>query len=51
MIQKKRGVIAMTEKRKLPIGIQNFEKLRKAGCVYIDKTDFVYKIVHEEMQF
>ena len=41
----------MTERRKLPIGIQNFEKLRKAGCVYIDKTDFVYKIVHEEMQF
>ncbi len=28
-----------------PIGIQNFEKLRKDGYVYVDKTAFVHKLV------
>ena len=28
-----------------PIGIQNFEKIRKEGFVYIDKTDFIYNLV------
>ena len=28
-----------------PIGIQNFEKIRKEGYVYIDKTALVYKLV------
>ncbi len=31
--------------RKLPIGIQDFEYLRKNGYLYIDKTDFVDKLV------
>jgi hypothetical protein len=30
--------------RKLPIGIQDFAKLREDGYVYVDKTDFVYKM-------
>ena len=32
------------KKRELPIGIQDFEKLRNSGCIYIDKTDFIYKL-------
>ncbi len=28
-----------------PIGIQNFEKLRKNGYLYIDKTALVYQLV------
>ena len=28
------------EERFLPIGIQDFEKLRKGGYVYVDKTDY-----------
>lgn len=28
-----------------PIGIQNFEKLREGGYVYIDKTDLIYRLV------
>ena len=28
-----------------PIGIQSFEKIRKGGYVYVDKTDLIYKIV------
>ena len=30
-----------------PIGIQNFEKLRNEGCVYVDKTARMYKMVKE----
>jgi len=33
--------------RKLPIGIQGFEGLRKDGYVYVDKTEYVYRLVHE----
>ena len=32
----------MTITRKLPIGIQSFEKLRRTGCLYVDKTAFVW---------
>ena len=28
-----------------PIGIQNFEKIRKEGYVYVDKTALMYKLV------
>ena len=31
--------------RKLPIGIQSFEKLRRDNYVYIDKTAFLYNLV------
>ncbi|UTC62190.1 ATP-binding protein [Treponema sp. OMZ 787] len=34
----------MISDRKLPLGIQNFEKLRNENCVYIDKTQFVWKL-------
>ena len=27
-----------------PIGIQNFEKIRKEGYLYIDKTELVYRL-------
>ncbi|MBR3157569.1 MAG: ATP-binding protein [Atopobiaceae bacterium] len=33
--------------RKLPIGIQSFESMRWDGYVYVDKTAYVYKLVHE----
>ncbi len=31
--------------RKLPIGIQSFEKLRGEGFIYVDKTEYIYKLV------
>ena len=30
---------------KYPIGIQNFEKIREGGYLYIDKTDMIYDLV------
>ena len=32
---------------KYPIGIQNFEDLRRNGYKYVDKTNFVYKLTDE----
>ena len=32
--------------RKLPIGIQTFEKLRKGNYLYVDKTAFVWRIAN-----
>ncbi len=32
---------------KYPIGIQNFEKIRTEGYVYVDKTALIYKLVNE----
>jgi hypothetical protein len=35
----------MSELQKLPIGLQNFEKLRTDGYLYVDKTALVYRLV------
>ena len=35
------------EERFLPIGIQDFEDLRRRGCVYVDKTSYVYDLARE----
>ena len=34
----------MNVPRKLPVGIQSFEKLRRTGCLYVDKTAFVWSL-------
>ena len=35
----------MNTPRKLPLGIQSFEKLRRDGYLYIDKTSFLWQLV------
>ena len=37
----------MSIKRKYPVGIQSFEKLRKEGYWYVDKTPLIYKMITE----
>ena len=37
--------------RLLPTGIQSFEKLREQNCVYVDKTEYIYRLVHEVTPF
>jgi hypothetical protein len=34
-------------RKKLPIGIQNFAKLREEDCYYVDKTPFACRLVEE----
>lgn len=33
--------------RKLPLGIQDYEGLRKDGYLYVDKTEYIYRLAHE----
>ena len=37
----------MAMARKLPIGIQGFEKLRSEGYLYVDKTEYIHRLVRE----
>lgn len=37
----------MNKIQKLPVGIQEFEKLRNEGYVYLDKTSLIWKMVNE----
>ena len=32
--------------RRLPLGVQHFEKLRKGGYVYVDKTDMIWELAN-----
>ena len=36
---------------KYPIGIQDFEKIINGSYVYVDKTDFIYRLVTEGILF
>ena len=37
----------MSELRRLPTGIQTFEKIREGNYLYVDKTDLVYRLAHD----
>ena len=37
----------MTEKLKLPIGLENFEEIRKSGFYYVDKTKLIEQLLEE----
>ena len=42
----------MERRRKLyPIGIQTFEKLREGDYLYIDKTEYVYRMTHSDANY
>ena len=34
-------------RRRLPIGIQTFRKLRESNCYYVDKTPFALQLIDE----
>ena len=40
-----------SQQRIYPIGVQNFEKIRKDGYVYIDKTALIYQLVSGSYYF
>ena len=37
----------MKRKRKLPLGIQTFRKIREQGCYYVDKTAYARRLAEE----
>jgi hypothetical protein len=36
-----------TSLRRMPVGIQDFEKLRTVNYMYVDKTTYLYNLVTE----
>ena len=40
-----KGVLSVAEKTKLPVGIDSFEKLRREGFYYVDKTKLIEQIL------
>ena len=38
-------------RRRLPIGIQTFREVREDGCYYVDKTDYVRRLLDEGKHF
>lgn len=40
---------AHNNERNLPVGIQDFEKLRELHFIDVDKTEYVYKLVKRDM--
>ena len=37
--------------RKLPVGIQSFEKIRKDGYLYVDKTDIIWQLANRNKTY
>ena len=40
-----------TNDRKLPVGIQSFEKIRKSGYLYVDKTDIIWQLANRDKTY
>ena len=41
----------MKDERRLPIGVQSFEKLRESGFLYVDKTRYIHALVRSGGQY
>ena len=37
--------------KKYPVGIQTFSELRTKGYLYIDKTEYVYRMTHSNSKY
>jgi hypothetical protein len=50
--ENKNSMQTMEQEPLYPVGVQSFEKIRRSGAVYVDKTDLIYKLTHRyEMVF
>ena len=48
---KKTGAMVETSNRRLPVGIQSFEEIRKEGYLYVDKTDIIWQLANEGKKY
>ena len=46
-LRQRTNIWRMAAKRKYPVGIQDFAKIRLDGYVYVDKTPLIYKMITE----
>ena len=51
--KKKQKSIAMleTNDRRLPVGIQSFDVIRKEGYLYVDKTDIIWQLANRNKKY
>ena len=45
------GIMVEINDRRLPVGIQSFEEIRKQGCLYVDKTDIIWQLVNRGKKY
>ena len=45
------GTMVEINNRKLPVGIQSFEKIRKEGYLYVDKTDIIWQLANRNKTY
>ena len=45
------GIMVEIKDRKLPVGIQSFEKIRKEGYLYVDKTDIIWQLANRNKTY
>ena len=45
------GIMVEINDRKLPVGIQSFEKIRKGGYLYVDKTDIIWQLANRNKTY
>ena len=45
------GIMVEINDRKLPVGIQSFEKIRKDGYLYVDKTDIIWQLANRGKRY
>lgn len=43
--------MAKIKRRKLPVGVQSFRKIREEGYLYVDKTDIVWELANNGDQY
>ena len=41
----------MESQRRYPVGIQTFEKIRTGNYLYVDKTEYVYRMAHSNSNY
>lgn len=45
------SIMGETNNRILPVGIQSFEKIRKEGLLYVDKTEIIWNLVNSNKTY
>ena len=45
------GIMVEINDRKLPVGIQSFEEIRKGGYLYVDKTDIIWQLANRNKTY
>ena len=45
------GIMVETNDRRLPVGIQSFEKIREEGYLYVDKTDIIWQLANRNKTY